>query len=66
MKIIFSDGDDSIDEEFLTIASVLFAQTLSFYKSLDLGLKPDSPSASGMIHRVVQGVKLYEYNGNGK
>jgi tagatose-6-phosphate ketose/aldose isomerase len=62
-KIILSDRDDEIDEEFLTIVSVLFAQTLGFYKSIDLGLQPDSPSASGMIHRVVQGVKLYDYNG---
>lgn len=62
-KIILSDSADRIDEEFLTIVSVLFAQTLGFYKSIDLGLQPDSPSASGMIHRVVQGVKLYDYNG---
>jgi len=62
-KIILSEKDESIDEDFLTVASVLFAQTLGFYKSIEFGLKPDSPSVSGMIHRVVQGVKLYDYNG---
>ncbi len=62
-KIIFTQSSNSIDEEFLTVASVLFAQTLGFYKSLRLELKPDSPSVSGMIHRVVQGVNLYQYNG---
>jgi tagatose-6-phosphate ketose/aldose isomerase len=65
-KIIFSENDETIDEEFLTIAEVLFAQTLGFYKSIELGLKPDSPSVSGLIHRVVQGVKLYDYNGRAK
>jgi len=62
-KIIFSENEESIEEEFLTVVSILFAQTLGFYKSLELGLKPDSPSDRGMIHRVVQGVNLYKYNG---
>jgi len=61
-KIILSDSNELINEEYLTIVSVLFAQMLGFYKSIELGLKPDSPSVSGMIHRVVQGVKLYDYN----
>ncbi len=60
-KIIFSKIGNKLEEEFLTIVSVLFAQTLGFFKSLDLGLEPDSPSERGMIHRVVQGVKLYDY-----
>jgi len=50
-----------IDEEFLTVVLVLPAQILGFFKSLELGLKPDSPSESGMITRVVQGVKIYPY-----
>ena len=65
-KIIFANNGEILDEEFLTVAEVLFAQTLGFYKSLELGLNPDSPSVSGMIHRVVQGVKLYDYNGQSK
>ena len=34
-------------------------QLLGFFKSLDLGLNPDSPSISGNISRVVEGVTLY-------
>ena len=34
-------------------------QLLGFFKSLDLGLSPDSPSISGNISRVVEGVTLY-------
>ncbi len=63
LKIILSGNGESVPEEFLTVVSVLPAQILGFYKSLALGLKPDNPSEDGMITRVVQGVKLYEYNG---
>lgn len=63
-KIILSDTEDKLEEEFLAIVSVLPAQTLAFYKSLNLGLKPDSPSESGVISRVVQGVITYKYDKN--
>ncbi len=59
LKIVLSNNGQKIQEDFLPIVEVLPAQLLGFYKSLNLGLNPDSPSASGMIHRVVQGVKIY-------
>ncbi len=61
-KIFFSDSDQILDEEFLTIVLTLPAQILGFYKSLNYGLKPDSPSENGTISRVVQGVNLYSYD----
>ena len=61
LKIILSENGEKIHEDFLPVVSVLPAQLLGLFKSLDLGLKPDSPSESGMIHRVVQGVKTYSY-----
>lgn len=61
-KIIFSENGQKLDEEFLSVVSVLPAQVLGFFKSINLGLKPDSPSVNGIITRVVQGVKLYNYN----
>ena len=39
---------------------VLVGQLLGFYTSIQRGLCPDSPSVSGNIHRVVEGVKIYE------
>lgn len=65
LQIILSDNGKNIQEDFMSVVSVLPAQLLGFYKSLNLGLNPDSPSKSGMIHRVVQGVKVYQYS-NGK
>lgn len=41
------------------LLSVLPAQVLGFHSSLKWGLKPDSPSASGAISRVVEGVTIY-------
>jgi tagatose-6-phosphate ketose/aldose isomerase len=62
LQIVLSENGKKIQEDFLTVISVLPAQLLGLYKSLNLGLNPDSPSSSGMIHRVVQGVKVYPYS----
>lgn len=53
-----SDGEQ-LEEEFLSVCCILPGQILAFFKSLQLGLKPDSPSKSGAISRVVEGVKIY-------
>jgi tagatose-6-phosphate ketose/aldose isomerase len=45
--------------EFDAILYVLIGQLLGFYKSIDLKLDPDNPSASGKIARVVEGVIIY-------
>ncbi|MDZ7765912.1 MAG: hypothetical protein U5K00_16100 [Melioribacteraceae bacterium] len=65
-RIVLSESHSKISEELLAVVSVLPAQLIGYYKSLNLGLKPDRPSDSGMIHRVVQGVKIYPYPVNGK
>ena len=59
-EICFSDTKSDIDEEFLAVCSVLPAQILGLFKSLELGLKPDNPSVSGAISRVVEGVVIYD------
>ncbi len=59
-EIYFSDIKSGIDEEFLAVCSVLPAQILGLFKSLELGLKPDNPSVSGAISRVVEGVIIYD------
>lgn len=41
------------------MAYVIAAQLLGLFKSIQTGLSPDSPSVSGNISRVVEGVKLY-------
>lgn len=41
------------------INATLVGQLLGFFHSMYLGLQPDSPSVSGSISRVVQGVTIY-------
>ena len=52
-------GKDNLPGCYGAVAYVFVAQLLGFYKSLDCGLNPDSPSISGNISRVVEGVTLY-------
>lgn len=47
------------DEAFQAVYNIVFGQLLAFYKSMQLGLSPDSPSSSKAISRVVQGVTIY-------
>jgi len=58
-KLIMGTGQHTLDEEFLAVCSIIPAQLLGFFKSINLGLSPDKPSASGAISRVVEGVKIY-------
>ena len=41
------------------VSGLFFAQLFGFYKSKFFGLNPDTPSVSGNISRVVEGVTLY-------
>lgn len=45
--------------DFSILPMLIPAQLLAVYKSMNLGLNPDSPSIRGAIHRVVQGVTIY-------
>ena len=45
---------------FGAVAYVFVAQMLGTFKSMDLGLNPDTPSVSGNISRVVEGVTVYQ------
>lgn len=54
------DGN-MIPDDFFSICSTLPAQLIGLYKSLALGLTPDSPSQNGSINRIVQGVSIYPY-----
>jgi tagatose-6-phosphate ketose/aldose isomerase len=61
LAIKLSESGNHLDEELLTVCDILPGQLLGFYKSLALGLKPDDPSKSGAISRVVENVIIYNY-----
>ena len=58
LTITFLEPANSINE-LAFISATLMGQLLGFYHSIYLGLKPDNPSKSGSISRVVQGVTIY-------
>lgn len=51
---------NTIPEEYFAICAVIPGQLLGLYKSINLGLSPDSPSVNNSINRVVQGVNIYK------
>jgi tagatose-6-phosphate ketose/aldose isomerase len=58
---VLSDKGVQLDEDFLPVCFVLPSQMIGFYKSLQMGFDPDSPSKSGTISRVVKGVVIYPF-----
>ncbi|MGC1633098.1 MAG: sugar isomerase [Gelidibacter sp.] len=63
LQLFFTDKSEksTLDIEYLSIAHVVFAQILGYYKSIQMGLDPDAPSVSGAIARVVEGVTIYDF-----
>jgi tagatose-6-phosphate ketose/aldose isomerase len=61
LEIQLSDSGNHVDEELLTVCSILPGQLLGLFKSLALGLRPDNPSETGAISRVVENVTIYKY-----
>lgn len=62
LNITIRQGEHPTASDFDLLPYVLPAQIIGFYKSLDLGLKPDAPSQNNAISRVVKGVKIYSEN----
>lgn len=54
-------GLDDAPDVLLALPYVLVAQLFALGTSLSLGLVPDSPSPSGQVNRVVQGVTVHPY-----
>jgi tagatose-6-phosphate ketose/aldose isomerase len=57
---VVSTGASGLPDYLRTPPEIVFPQLLAFHMSLRLGLNPDSPSPSGVINRVVQGVVIYD------
>jgi tagatose-6-phosphate ketose/aldose isomerase len=48
-----------VADDHLAPVMVLFGQLLGLHSSLAHGLRPDTPSPDGVIHRVVSGVEMH-------
>ena len=50
---------ESVADYYACVSYIFVGQMMGLYKSIATGLCPDSPSVSGNISRVVEGVTLY-------
>lgn len=53
------DIPEDIPARYASVGNIFVAQMLGCFKSMNMGLCPDTPSVSGNISRVVEGVILY-------
>jgi tagatose-6-phosphate ketose/aldose isomerase len=49
-----SEVDGALDDGELTLIDTLIGQLLAFFRCLEIGGRPDAPSSSGAIRRVVE------------
>ncbi len=61
LEITICPATDSQPGPYDFIVHVLAGQLLALFKSVSLNHNPDSPSISGNIARVVEGVEIYPY-----
>jgi tagatose-6-phosphate ketose/aldose isomerase len=52
-------GLEGLDDAYLAVAYVVFAQLFALYCSAALGLTPDNPFPDGDVNRVVKGVIIH-------
>ncbi|MBU2878924.1 MULTISPECIES: SIS domain-containing protein [Aliiglaciecola] len=57
-EIVF-DNMARLSDRFLLLPFIACAQVFGFFNALSVGNKPDNPSASGTVNRVVKGVNIH-------
>ena len=57
------DGMAGAGDLALALPYIVFCQCYALLQSLALGLRPDTPSVSGTVNRVVRGVTIYPFEG---
>ena len=55
------ENKNRYDNVFLGLEYINIAQCIAMLKSISIGVKPDTPSPSGVVNRVVKGVTIYPY-----
>ncbi|WP_072690547.1 SIS domain-containing protein [Rhodococcus marinonascens] len=53
------DDVEGVDDVYLALAYVVFAQLFGLHYSVHLGATPDNPFPGGDVNRVVQGVRIH-------
>ena len=58
-------GPETLPDGHASLVHVIVGQLLAFFRCLEEGLRPDSPSEEGVIHRVVESFQLHTEGENG-
>jgi tagatose-6-phosphate ketose/aldose isomerase len=58
-------GLSTLGDDNASVVHVVVGQLLAFFRCLNEGLRPDSPSEQGVIHRVVESFQLHIQGENG-
>lgn len=57
----FSERSQLLPEGYLALPDIMVAQTIALNSSIMVGNTPDTPSPTGTVNRVVQGVTIHDY-----
>ncbi|WP_137664320.1 SIS domain-containing protein [Enterococcus hulanensis] len=60
-KFEFAADAQLLPDGYLALAYVMVAQTVALLTSIKVANKPDTPSPTGTVNRVVKGVTIHEY-----
>jgi tagatose-6-phosphate ketose/aldose isomerase len=63
LAIQYEMGAGATDEDGLELLDVMIGQILGFHRCLEEGLRPDSPSETGVISRVVADFRIHAVGG---
>ena len=58
-NFVLAEGGAGLPDVFLTFPYILFAQTVSILTAINCKNLPDTPSPTGTVNRVVQGVIIH-------
>lgn len=58
----FENKYSNLPDVYLAFPYILFGQTVSLFTSVKVNNKPDTPSPTGTVNRVVKGVIIHEYD----
>lgn len=60
---MFGSEAQSIPDAYLALPYIIVGQTIALLSSIKVGNKPDTPSPTGTVNRVVKGVTIHKYCG---
>lgn len=60
-KFVFKDKNRQVPDAYMALPFAILGQTIALLTSVKVGNKPDTPSPTGTVNRVVKGVSIHPY-----